>query len=209
MTKKYKHVMIDIEGMGKSPNAPIVAIGAVFFDPLKKEIGPDFYSRITLESSMRKGAQPDASTIIYWLSQSDAARNEIINATESIQAALLRLNCFLVENATNLDSLRVWGNGPTYDIVITENAYRLCGLEIPWNFYRVRDVRTAVEFGRWDNFDPKYQMPFDGVQHNAAHDARHQARYVSEIVARLFKSNEPATQLLAEPVSQAGGDNGQ
>jgi hypothetical protein len=34
--------MIDLESMGKKPNAPIVSIGAVFFNPQTGELGQEF-----------------------------------------------------------------------------------------------------------------------------------------------------------------------
>lgn len=39
----YVHVMVDLETMGKKHNAPIVAIGAVVFDPATGSIGESFY----------------------------------------------------------------------------------------------------------------------------------------------------------------------
>lgn len=48
----YVHVMVDLETMGKKHNAPIVAIGAVFFDPATGSIGESFYKVVCLESSV-------------------------------------------------------------------------------------------------------------------------------------------------------------
>ncbi|EFI9907928.1 exonuclease, partial [Escherichia coli] len=36
------HLMIDLETMGKNPDAPIISIGAIFFDPQTGEMGPEF-----------------------------------------------------------------------------------------------------------------------------------------------------------------------
>ncbi|MBJ5080118.1 3'-5' exoribonuclease, partial [Salmonella enterica subsp. enterica serovar Corvallis] len=52
------NLMIDLETMGKKPNAPVVSIGAVFFDPQSGEIGPEFYTAVSLESAMEQGAVP-------------------------------------------------------------------------------------------------------------------------------------------------------
>lgn len=48
-------------------------------------------------------------------------------------------------------------------------------------FYNERDVRTIVDLGQSIGFDPKRDMPFDGIKHDALADAIHQARYVSAI----------------------------
>ncbi|EMQ3548812.1 3'-5' exoribonuclease, partial [Escherichia coli O111:H5] len=42
-SRVWYHLMIDLETMGTNTNAPIVVIGAVFFDPQTGEIGPVFY----------------------------------------------------------------------------------------------------------------------------------------------------------------------
>ncbi|EFC1210411.1 exonuclease, partial [Escherichia coli] len=36
------HLMIDLETMGKNPDAPIISIGAIFFDPQTGDMGPEF-----------------------------------------------------------------------------------------------------------------------------------------------------------------------
>ena len=46
------HLMIDLETMGNKPNAPIVSIGAVFFEPSTGELGDEFYRVVSLKSSM-------------------------------------------------------------------------------------------------------------------------------------------------------------
>lgn len=63
----YVHVMVDLETMGKKHNAPIVAIGAVVFDPATGSIGESFYKVVCLESSVNWGAVIDPSTVIWWL----------------------------------------------------------------------------------------------------------------------------------------------
>ncbi|EJW6153373.1 3'-5' exoribonuclease, partial [Escherichia coli] len=58
-SRVWYHLMIDIETMGTNTNAPIVVIGAVFFDPQTGEIGPVFYIVISLTDAMNTGAVPD------------------------------------------------------------------------------------------------------------------------------------------------------
>lgn len=58
-----EHLMIDLETMGTNTSAPIVAIGAVFFNPQTGEIGPVFYIVISLVDAMNTGAVPDGGTI--------------------------------------------------------------------------------------------------------------------------------------------------
>ena len=80
----------------------------------------------------------------------------------------------------------MWGNGAGFDNVILRSAYVACGLIVPWKHWNDRDVRTIVDLGRTLlGFNPKKEMPFEGVRHCALDDAKHQARYVSAIIQQL------------------------
>ncbi|HAM7740379.1 TPA: exonuclease, partial [Escherichia coli] len=54
------HLMIDLETMGKNPDAPIISIGAIFFDPQTGDMGPEFSKTIDLETA---GGVIDRGTI--------------------------------------------------------------------------------------------------------------------------------------------------
>ncbi len=184
------HLMIDLETMGNKPTAPIVTIGAVFFDPQTGCLGAEFYMAVNLASAMEQGATPDGDTILWWLKQSEAARAAICtDDTKHIAEVLSELSSFISRNADNPSYLKVWGNGANFDNVILRSAYDRADKTCPWQFWNDSDVRTMVLLGKELGFDPKRNMPFDGVAHNALADARHQAKYVSAIWQKLF----PAT----------------
>ncbi|MEN4911422.1 3'-5' exonuclease [Erwinia amylovora] len=178
------NLMIDLETMGTKPDAPIVSIGAVFFDPKGGELGAEFYVAINLASAMDQGATPDGNTIIWWLTQSAEARAAICTDDRSIAFALSELSSFISRNSDN--PLNVWGNGANFDNVILRSAYERAGQICPWQFWNDSDVRTMVLLGKQLGFDSKRDMPFAGERHNALADARHQAKYVSAIWQRLF-----------------------
>lgn len=181
--------MVDLETMGNKPDAPIVAIGAVFFEPATGEIGPSFYTPVCLESEVALGAVPDANTIMWWLTQSSEARSAITDNPTPISVALRGLSDFSAVVSENSNRISVWGNGASFDNVILRAAYERCKLPPGWDWYNDLDVRTMVKLGRAIGFDPKRDMPFDGERHNALADAIHQAKYVSAIYQRLI----PAT----------------
>ncbi|WP_414465259.1 3'-5' exonuclease [Klebsiella michiganensis] len=180
------NLMIDLETMGNGPYAPIVSIGAVFFDPNGGIAEDNFYVNVSLESSMRSRARPDASTILWWMQQGDDARDSLTNDTQELKTALLWLSEF-IGKYTNPRFLQVWGNGASFDCVILRNSYSLIGVDTPWSWWNDRDVRTVVEMGKAIGFDPKRDMPFEGTRHNALSDAIHQAKYVSAIWQKLIK----------------------
>jgi hypothetical protein len=180
------NLMLDLEAMGKKPNAPIVSIAAVFFEPATGEIGNQFYAVVELDSEIALGAVPDADTIMWWLRQSSEARAAICSNPERIADVLVQLSKFALMHADDPGTLSVWGNGASFDNVILRGAYERCHHIVFWNWYNDRDVRTIVDLGRAVGFDPKRNMTFYGERHNALADAIHQAKYVSAIYQRLI-----------------------
>ncbi|WP_354664998.1 exonuclease [Escherichia coli] len=184
-SRVWHHLMIDLETMGTNSNAPIVVIGAVFFDPQTGEIGPIFYVVISLVDAMDKGAVPDGSTIEWWLAQSSEARSATLVNQIPLDDALLQLREFIDENSGEF-FVRVWGNGASFDNVILRRSYERQGIPCPWRYCNDRDVRTIVELGKAIDFDARTAIPFEGVRHNALDDARYQAKYVSAIWQKLI-----------------------
>lgn len=194
----YVHVMVDLETMGKKHNAPIVAIGAVVFDPATGSIGESFYKVVCLESSVNWGAVIDPSTVIWWLKQSSEARSAIVNDDAiPLQDALLQFREFVSDNvAGGSKKAQVWGNGASFDNSILRSSYDCIAEDYPWEYWNDRDVRTMVELGHAISFDPKTTIPFEGSRHNALADAIHQARYVSAIWQRIIAGNQVLQKLM-------------
>ncbi|MDE4606997.1 3'-5' exoribonuclease [Klebsiella pneumoniae] len=194
----YVHVMVDLETMGKKHNAPIVAIGAVVFDPATGSIGESFNKVVCLESSVNWGAVIDPSTVIWWLKQSSEARSAIVNDDAiPLQDALLQFREFVSDNvAGGSKKAQVWGNGASFDNSILRSSYDCIAEDYPWEYWNDRDVRTMVELGQAISFDPKTTIPFEGSRHNALADAIHQARYVSAIWQRIIAGNQVLQKLM-------------
>ncbi|MCT4713432.1 3'-5' exoribonuclease, partial [Enterobacteriaceae bacterium H18W14] len=116
----YTHLMVDTETMGSNPDAPIISIGAVFFDPNTGRTGSEFYKVIGLESAMEFGGVPDAGTILWWMKQSSEARSALlIDDAIPLDDALLQFNDFISENSANgPGTVQIWGNGATFDNVL-------------------------------------------------------------------------------------------
>nr|WP_306790203.1 exonuclease [Escherichia coli] len=178
------HLMIDLETMGKNPDAPIISIGAIFFDPQTGDVGPEFSKTIDLETA---GGVIDRDTIKWWLKQSREAQSAIMTDEIPLDDALLQLREFIDENSGEF-FVQVWGNGANFDNTILRRSYERQGITCPWRYYNVRDVRTIVELGKAIDFDARTAIPFEGERHNALDDARYQAKYVSAIWQKLIPS---------------------
>jgi len=163
-----KDIMIDLETMGQGPNAAIIALGAVEFDIDKSLLGRGFYQVVDLQSSIASGGVADASTILWWMKQSDEARKEFAREGNPISKVLFEFSMWLYD-AAERSKLCIWGNGATFDNVILSSAYRNAKLEQPWMYYGDRCYRTIK------NLHPDIKMERRGTYHNALDDAKSQA----------------------------------
>ncbi len=175
----YAHFSIDLETFSTAQNAYITAIGAAMFAPSTGMIVGRFYC--VCHCSYHKRYDIDPATINWWLGQNDEARKSLCDVpdylTFNIHDALHNLSKFLT---TDMLQPVVWGNGATFDISILENAYNTEGLQIPWKFYNIRDMRTIIDMAlSLPGGADALNLERMGTAHNAIDDAEHQARLIS------------------------------
>lgn len=154
-------LMIDIEGLGTGPDTTILTIAAQAFDPLSSGYyDQHYYCRVDLES--QEGRSIQQSTIDWWATQPAESREEAFaeDGRVPLQQALEELGRIAWH------ARRIWANGPTYDMNILEHAYKSLGMNIPWQFYNVRDARTV--YSLWPNLS---KPP---ISHHALEDCRRQ-----------------------------------
>lgn len=169
-------LMIDIEGLGTGPDTTILTIAAQSFDPLGTGYYEQFYyARVDLESQENRSIQQ--STIDWWATQPDAAREEAFGEDNRIplDQALAELGKIAWH------SKRIWANGPTYDMNILEHAYKSYGMNIPWQFYNVRDARTVYSLYP--------DLPKPPTSHHALEDCKRQIDLL-QLTLEHLKVNE-------------------
>ena len=174
-------IMIDLETLNTTPDASILTIGAVKFDPFGREVSDpkmdSFYCKVDLDSCDRIGLTTNDDTIAWWANQSKEAQEAAFDPTDriDIEEAFARLYKFC------WGAKRVWANGSCFDIIICEHVYRKISRAIPWKFWEVRDVRTAFDLG----IDPK-RPPV--TAHHALEDAWNQAVGIQNVYNTLRTS---------------------
>lgn len=182
-----ENIMIDIETLGTFMNAPVVTIGACFFDPITGEIGDKFYERIDIAEAMHFG-KADAETIRWWLKQDPAAQAELAKQGRKAADVLNKLTAFYRMSRDG----KVWGNGPSFDITLLDYQYdRVLNQKTPWKFWNVRDVRTVVQLAEGLVKKPA-AFSKDGTAHNALDDCIFQVGYVSKMWQALRGKAAPA-----------------
>lgn len=160
------NIMLDLETLGNGSNAVIIAIGACKFDATG--VTEKFYTNIDPQSCVDAGLQMDASTVMWWMKQSDEARKVFTHGVPLKQA----LEAFAIWCGK---PKTVWGNGAAFDNVILSNAYRLTGIVQPWPYWADMCYRTVK------NLNKDVAMSRSGTHHNAVDDAVSQALHLVEI----------------------------
>lgn len=179
---KYTDIMIDIETIGDRMDSVILSISAVLFN-MNGDISERVFDKyIDIDSSIRAGAKVTCHTFLWWLGQSEDARQTQISATRfdlaEVLAAFTRwYNEHCLYNNTELN---VWGNGSKFDLGIITSAYESLGLKVPWKPWVEHDVRTVVRFN--PEIKKAMKQDFQGVEHKGIDDCKHQIRYLIEIL---------------------------
>lgn len=165
-------IMLDLETMGNTTNAAIIAIGAVSFN--LNGIKSEFYEQVSLKSAVRNGGVIDPATVIWWMKQSDAARSKFFDNeyAKDVSEALIDFAIWMEQEK----AVEVWGCGASFDNVILAGAYDRSGIPRPWKFWNDRCYRTIR--------DMNPRIPFErvGTHHNALDDAKSQALHLIKIL---------------------------
>jgi hypothetical protein len=143
MAKNYTDIMIDIETLSVKPNAQVLSIGAVAFDPF--EITTDFSNNPKLDLLLNIDEQANRDvqdeTIWWWSMREPEVQARIFSETgrTSVNDALDQLIkfCWLKD--------RIWAQGVTLDITVLTNLFEERNKGIPWKYHTVRDSRTLLD----------------------------------------------------------------
>lgn len=162
-----RDVMLDLETMGSTFNAPIVQIGAVYFDRYTGELGEEFNHNISLEQEMNRGFTPDGSTILWWLAQSKEAQKSVLKRNEwYIDEVYNELNNFLKKSKS------IWSHA-TFDYVILMNHMNKLQIKPKFHYRNAKDIRTLVDLAGID-YSKEDRV---GIHHNALDDCKFQINY--------------------------------
>ncbi len=168
------NIMLDLETLGNKPGCIILSIGACEFDMQTGEIGKTFYTNIDTEDSEKHGLKFNASTVMWWLRQSQEARDALSLTILSLTDVLNLFESWLGD--INSKNMQIWANSPSFDCAILSAAYKAIGREQPWLYWQERCVRTLTAFAP----EIKKRIVND-LAHDALSDCIYQVRYCSAI----------------------------
>jgi hypothetical protein len=157
-----------------------VQIGACYFDRKTGEIGETFLIDIDADSSARAGFKFDASTVFWWLQQSDETRRSVFGSELSRTDVREAINEF---NSFSKKAKAIWSHA-TFDFVIIMNHFDRLNIKPNFHYRAARDLRTLTDLANLQREDfEKYKRV--GVHHNALDDCIYQVKYAVDCLNKI------------------------
>ena len=166
------HAMIDIETLATSPEAVILSVGGVKFDPYTNEEPHSFIDmKLDIDEQTALSRDIDDGTMEWWAKQpkniqdiafAEEGRTKLTEFTKSLNKWLVGCD-------------QIWCQGPQFDMVIIENLYKMLNTHTNWAYWQIRDSRTLFAMMPSD--------PRKAIQeslHNALADCYYQAKCVQQ-----------------------------
>lgn len=173
-------LMVDIESLALGSRPVITQIAMLGYDVQQDELLQDWFNQfLPIEPQLQiiPPRKIQASTIAWWMQQSDEARELIHLSTgedfEDLVAAIRGL--ISTFNRLTLNGTRNYelcAKGPQFDIAAIESLIGELGLDVPWKYDRVTDLRTDLRRARITG--KEVQKPVGTIPHQAYWDARWQ-----------------------------------
>lgn len=180
----FTDVSIDLETLGVRPGSVITQIGLCAFYQRPQSSGEATMSgtliTVNPQTMIDRGFFVDWSTVSWWLKQNEAARTSMADQNgHDIDHALYRVGDWFANECK--PDVRVWGHGCGFDCTQLEIAFQKLGLPVPWDFRRVRDLRTLIDLKPAD----LVERPVPRVEHNALDDATAQAQWIQKLTYQI------------------------
>ena len=175
------HAMIDLETLSTNPDATILTVGGVKFDPhTKAEPSQGMYFRVDVDTQTEMGRDVMQDTLDWWGRQDPEIMEEALGDKDrvSVDVMIKTLNKWCV----GVDVF--WCQGPLFDYAILQNFYNQMGFPVPWNYWQIRDSRTLFALVPKDTNEKRTGL------HNALEDCYFQAKKVQKVYKQLGIKND-------------------
>ena len=170
------HAMIDLETLSTNPDAVILTVGGVKFNPYNSvEPSQGMYFRVDVDSQTAIDREVMQDTLEWWAKQPKEISEEALGDKDriSLEDMVKTINKWSV----GVDVF--WCQGPLFDYAILQNFYKQLGHPVPWQYWQIRDSRTLFSLLPRDPNEKREAL------HNALADCYFQAKKVQKIYKQL------------------------
>ena len=158
--------MLDIETLATTPDAVVMSVGVVKFDPQSGTPYNKTLWRPDIDEQTERDRHVSESTLEWWSKLPQHIQDDAFNEDGRIPVAqfMKELNRYCV------GADKIWCQGPQFDMLILENLYIQWGHHFGWQFWQIMDCRTLFQLMPTD---PRKAIQQD--LHSADADAYYQA----------------------------------
>ena len=160
------HVMLDIETLATTPDAVVMGVGVVKFDPRSGTPYNKTLWRPDIDQQTERDRHVSESTLEWWSKLPQHIQDDAFTEDGRIPVTefMKELNRYCV------GADKIWCQGPQFDMLILENLYIQWGHHFGWQFWQIMDCRTLFQLMPTD---PRKAIQQD--LHSADADAYYQA----------------------------------
>lgn len=170
-------VMVDLETWGTRTSSQLRSIGAVVFDTESRQTFEGLLHQAFYVNVAGYADGPftvDEDTFRWWSQQSNEAQRAFSNpAPIDPGEAVASLSTWL----NGMEFEEIWANPPRFDLAILEYHFDWFRIDVPWNHWDERDVRTVLARSNMLRREDR-PMPVGMIAHRADHDAAGQSMWV-------------------------------
>lgn len=188
-----KNIIFDFETVGNAqadPNVAIPSMAMLVFDPDEQLPFEELVKRclrikFNLSEQFNKyGRTYDKETVEWWSKPENKTAYDMvclpssIDVDLSIAPSIIKQYLEHMEYIPNAEGDRIWTRGNAFDVPLLENVYKQFGSEVPFPWWNIRDIRTAIdencsvycESHKMNGYDPTFVWPEDVIKHREEHD---------------------------------------
>lgn len=192
------HLVVDLETLDTIPTSVILSFGCSLFAFEEKNadfehyIKTGFYTKLSPIEQIKSGRTTDQGTIDWWKKQGKEAQKVLIPQKTDItlRECLLQFTDYLNNSRYDHKKSYCWCRGASFDWPIIEDAFRQYKLKLPYNGWKIRDIKTAIDImAGADNgmYNLKNGTPPAFIKHDSLHDCALDILRLKELYDRLLE----------------------
>ncbi len=192
------HLVVDLETLDTTPTSVILSFGSSLFAFEERDkdfehyINTGFYAKLNPIEQIKSGRTTDQGTIDWWKKQGKEAQKVLIPQKTDItlRDGLIQFCDYLNNSRYDYKKSYCWCRGSSFDWPIIEDAFRQHKLKLPYNGWKIRDIKTAVDFmAGTDNgaYNLRNGTPSKFIKHDSLHDCALDILRLKELYDRLLE----------------------
>lgn len=160
--KTAKHIIIDIETLGRRNNAAITQVGII---PTDKNFNALDQYLIQIDPNVWNTCDRTftGETLLWWMKQTNTPVSKFPTQIANSYKDLVEKINYIFRIYNTEDSI-IWTKG-SMDLFCLKDLYEYFNMDIPWKFWQPRDIRTAKEIIK------DWKICKNANLHNALEDA--------------------------------------